>query len=155
MTFIELPQKRAHNRNPGVYLGDKIKIAFLTLKSKVTNDVLKNRSLLVLYIGTDIATQLGLKEGDRLSIAIDDMFPQVWHLTKRADTGWKLIRVNKHRLGKNAPLKVQLTWSQDIPSGCDGSVSKFASWDIFAGGIRLYLPGMSQEQKNQYFEHNH
>ena len=68
------------------------------------------KSGLVIYIGKQILSHLGISENGRVRFFVDDENPRQWLIKKSDNTqGYQLTRASK------ACVKCQITWREDIP----------------------------------------
>lgn len=135
MSFVKLMPGSLRSKVP---TRDKIRIQFKKFQGKMNA---------VLLIGTDIAKRVGFTKDDVIGISIHEDDNLVW-LLQKDPIGWKLSDINHSTKTKSLPLyRLQLAWKGQVPEKLEDGVLKFASWDIFEGGLRIFLPGAKNESK--------
>lgn len=134
MNFTKLYPKTMRT---SVYLGDKIRLQFPKIQGRTTA---------VLYMGKDLAKRIGIGHGDRLGIFISDSNPLIW-LLKRDEIGWTIVDLHKGKSKTHSMMRIQLVWNGEVPYGMEDGKLKFLDHDFYEGGIRIFLPGTTSEDK--------
>lgn len=89
-----------------------------------------------MYIGINIAKQLDFKDGDKISVSVDEDNPKIWLLKKSTDgVGYKLIDSTKNKESTN--LRMQMTWNEYVPTSQEIPVRE-VKYDMHAGGLRVF-----------------
>lgn len=132
MSFVSI--KPSTIRTNPVSMIDKIRIGFPKMKDGVK---------LSLCFGEMVARQLGIIDRDRIDVAAHEFSDSVF-LIRKDSTGWTASDINK---GKSSRLyRVLVRWDKEIPE-CMRDSYKICGYDMFSGGIRVFLPDATEEDK--------
>jgi len=136
MNFKEIVPTRVRS---GIYMGDKVKIGF---------PIIQQRQQLVIFFGRDVAEKIGVVDGSKLKLFIEESNPLIWLLKKGDESrGWKIVDLKKTKSKAEPLYKMQLAWNQPVPQGFEDKEYKFVTHDVYDSGIRLYLPKADKIEK--------
>ncbi|WP_412758318.1 hypothetical protein [Legionella bozemanae] len=130
MSFIELKPSRNMSKNTR----NMVRVSFPIMK----RDKAAIGNSLILYIGKDIASQIGLKGGDKIKFYVDSDNPRLWWVKKSDDgNGYKILDVKRKSGETGDTLRIQMTWKKFKPDESEIAV-KTVTHDFYEGGIRIY-----------------
>lgn len=132
---------RPRHTRGSVYLGDKVKVNFYKKE-------IDSKPKLSILIGKDVAKRLGVKAKDRLKFYLNEENPNMWQLKKIEEDSLDTIGFSVAEAG--SMFKIQVAWNFPIPEKCDkGTV--YCAHTFLEGGLRIYLPACSQEDRTLYY----
>lgn len=103
----------------------------------------KGKRILVIQFGNAIAQQMGVKVGDKIEFGISKASESVYFIRKATKFGWAVYNAGTDI----APVyRMHVRWDKEIPEAAKDGY-KFCSHDIYSGGVRIFLPTASVEDR--------
>jgi hypothetical protein len=143
MAWKEIKPTRSKNVN-SEHVANSVRVSF----SKPKGTSKAQTSSLSIYIGINVASKMGIQDGDKINFYIDDENPRKWLIKKSIskDTGYKISSFKKDE-SKAAYLKLQMTWRiNEIVFNEDDYRIRTTRHDFQDGGILIYDDYFDQKQ---------
>jgi hypothetical protein len=105
MNFIEIKPARSRS---SLEISDKVRISFPTLKDK-------SKHTMLMYLGKDVAGQIGIHGGDKIKFYVDQTNPRIWFIKKsNDDSGYKVLDIKSKKGKGSSTLRIQMTWQLQL-----------------------------------------
>lgn len=127
MNFREIRPSRNRSKSD---VRDIVRISFPKIKTGNT---------MIMYIGKNIAEQIGIHGGEKVKFYVDDHNPRIWFFKKSDDDiGYKILDIDRPSGKKSDVVRMQMTWKEFKPEDDEISL-RTVKHDFIDGGVRLIL----------------